>query len=79
MRRNDHPSRPSAMTCCFFFAQDIAHLMERNLPTSSMSQFAISLAGFQVSTYGPFWVSSEGRAIDVNPLNRPKSYSTLAV
>jgi|SRR5580704_4273865 hypothetical protein len=25
MRRNGHPSLPSAMTCCFFFAQDIAH------------------------------------------------------
>lgn len=42
-----------------FFAQDIAHVTEHSLPASAMPDSAISLAGFQVSTYGRFWVSPE--------------------
>ena len=42
-----------------FFAQDIAHVTERNSPSVQCPDSAISLAGFQVSTYGRFWVSPE--------------------
>src|SRR5215472_6733577 len=26
IRRSDHPRRPNAITCCFFFVQDVAHI-----------------------------------------------------
>ncbi|HZL49854.1 MAG TPA: tyrosine-type recombinase/integrase, partial [Terracidiphilus sp.] len=42
-----------------FFAQDIAHVTERNSPPVQCPDSAISLAGFQMSTYGRFWVSPE--------------------
>src|SRR5271169_5896010 len=42
-----------------FFAQDIPHVTERNSPPVQCPDLAISLAGFQVSTYGRFWVSPE--------------------
>src|SRR5262249_38748344 len=47
-----------------FFAQDIAHVTERNSPPVQCPDSAISLAGFQVSTYGRFWVSPEELASD---------------
>src|SRR5438105_1992984 len=35
MRRNDHPSRPSAMTCCFFPSlKTLLTLTDRNLSSS---------------------------------------------
>ena len=49
------------MTCCFFlFAQDIAHADGgyQALSPESMSR-ALSLAGFQVTIIGRFWVTAE--------------------
>src|SRR5579863_2017115 len=65
MRRSlDAPQRPSQPSqrddlLFLFFAQDIAHVTERNAPPVQCPDSAISLAGFQASTYGRFWVSPE--------------------
>jgi hypothetical protein len=65
MRRSlDAPQRPAQPSqrddlLFLFFAQDIAHVTERNAPPVQCPDSAISLAGFQVSTYGRFWVSPE--------------------
>jgi hypothetical protein len=65
MRRSlnapQRPSQPSQRDDLLFllFAQDIAHLTERNSPPVQCPVSAISLAGFQVSTHGRFWVSPE--------------------
>jgi hypothetical protein len=65
MRRSlDAPQRPSQPSqrddlLFLFFAQDIAHVTERNSPPVQCPDSAISLAGFQVSTHGRFWVSPE--------------------
>src|ERR1700732_3360526 len=61
------PQRPSQSSqrddlLFLFFAQDIAHVTERNSPPVQCPDSAISLAGFQVSTYGRFWVSPEALA-----------------
>jgi hypothetical protein len=55
------PSQPSQRDdlLFLFFAQDIAHVTERNSPPVQCPDSAISLAGFQASTYGRFWVSAE--------------------
>jgi hypothetical protein len=65
MRRSlNAPQRPSQPPqrddlLFLFFAQDIAHLTERNSPPVQCPDSAIPLAGFQVSTHGQFWVSPE--------------------
>src|SRR6516164_679864 len=60
MRRKDHPSLPSAITCCFFSSLKTL-LMPRepiraspgvNVPGSAM-------AGFQPTLYGRIWVTAE--------------------
>jgi hypothetical protein len=69
MRRSlyapQRPSQPSQRDnlLFLFFAQDIAHVTERNSPPVQCPDSAISLAGFQVSTYGRFWVSPEGQLV----------------
>src|SRR5258706_9813015 len=58
--RKDHPSFPSAMTCCFFSSlktllmprEPISAPFGVNVPGSAM-------AGFQVTLYGRFWVTPE--------------------
>jgi len=40
---------------------------ERNAPPVQCPDSAISLAGFQVSTYGRFWVSPEARNAGFSP------------
>ena len=63
MRRSDQPSRPSAMTCCFFSSlKTLLMPTERNPPRQSMSRTLLSLAGFQVITSGRFWVIAEEHA-----------------
>src|SRR5271155_2348147 len=61
MRRSDHPSRPRAMTCCFFSSfKTLAMPTEpTSLRPASMSQTLLSLAGFQVILIGRFWVIAE--------------------
>src|SRR6202043_1476099 len=65
MRRRGHPSRPRAMTCCFF-----ASLKTLLIPTKATAlrrnqrpRASFPLAGFEVSLIGRFWVTPE--AFDV--------------
>ena len=45
----------------FRFAQDVAHIDEGYMPTSkSTSRTSFSLAGFQVTLIGRFWVTAGG-------------------
>jgi Methyltransferase domain len=62
MRRSGHPSRPRAITCCFF-----ASLKTLLIPTKATAlrrnqrpRASFSLAGFQVTLIGRFWVTTEG-------------------
>jgi hypothetical protein len=64
----DLPQRPSELPQCddllfLFFAQDIAHA-EGAYRGSDRSQCpGLSLAGFQVSLIGRFWLTPEAREI----------------
>src|SRR6266704_6941933 len=63
MRRSDHPSRPSAITCCRFSALKTLAIPAAGVqPTAQVNVSApgAALAGFQVSINGRFWVSTEG-------------------
>src|SRR5213080_2344448 len=71
MRRSDHPSRPSAITCCRFSALKTLAIPAAGVqPTAQVNVSApgAALAGFQVSINGRFWVSTEvaSRAIVVS-------------
>ena len=65
MRRNGHPSRPRAITCCRF-----ASLKTLLMPTEATTpHVGINvpdsyswLAGFQVTLIGRFWLTPEGKA-----------------
>src|SRR5947209_1715000 len=62
MRRSDHPSRPSAITCSRFSAlKTLAIPAAGAKPTAHVNVSApgAALAGFQVSINGRFWVSTE--------------------
>src|SRR3989442_6629320 len=80
MRRSDHPSRPSAITCCRFSAlKTLAILAAGAEPTAQVNVSTPGpLAGFQVSINGRFWVSTEdmktvtlGRGPDGQPRWNP--------
>src|SRR2546427_6928737 len=62
MRRSDHPSRPSAITCCRFSALKTLAIPAAGVqPTAqvNVSTLGAALAGFQVSINGRFWASTE--------------------
>src|SRR2546426_12299318 len=66
MRRSDHPSRPSAITCSRFSAlKTLAIPAAGAKPTAHVNVSApgAALAGFQVSINGRFWVSTEGWSV----------------
>src|SRR5260370_37586401 len=64
MRRSDHPSRPSAMTCCFFSSlKTLLTLTEGNPHVRLNVLGSTPLAGFQVILIGRFWVIPEDRGI----------------
>src|SRR3989442_9551361 len=66
MRRSDHPSRPSAITCSRFSAlKTLAIPAAGAKPTAHVNVSApgAALAGFQVSINGRFWVSTEANGI----------------
>ena len=65
MRRSGHPSRPRAITCRFF-----ASLKTLLIPTKATAlhrnqrpQASFSLAGFQVTLIGRFWVTAEAPSL----------------
>src|SRR5437868_3893862 len=61
MRRSDHPSRPSAMTCCFFASFKTFPTGGGYRPHARVNVLVsgLPLAGFEVATYGRFWVAPE--------------------
>src|SRR5208282_505203 len=65
MRRSGHPSRPRAMTCCFFASLKtlLISTKAKCLTPKSTSRASFSLAGFQVTLIGRFWVTPEGMAL----------------
>src|SRR5437667_4178192 len=80
MRRSDHPSRPSAITCSRFSAlKTLAIPAAGAKPTAQVNVSApgAALAGFQVSINGRFWVSTEAHfhtdvLIRLNVRTRPR-------
>ena len=61
MRRNDHPSRPNAMTCSrFSLLKTLLMTTEANYPRSGSVLSHLSMAGFHLIIYGRFWVITEG-------------------
>src|SRR5947208_16998754 len=74
MRRSDHPSRPSAITCSRFSAlKTLAIPAAGAQPTAQVNVSApgAALAGFQVSINGRFWVSTEAQT-DAQIANRER-------
>ena len=73
----DPPQRPAKPSQCYdllflFLAQDIAHAdREVKLSSESMSWVSVSLAAFQVTINGRFWVIPE--AYDSEAASYPKS------
>ena len=62
MRRSVQPNRPRAMTCCFFASLKrlaMAAQGPRSLAPRQRLERLLPMAGFQVSMYGRFWVSTE--------------------
>src|ERR1700693_411642 len=61
MRRSGHPSRPRAITCCFFASLKTLLISTKAtcLTPKSTSRASFSLAGFQVTLIGRFWVTPE--------------------
>jgi hypothetical protein len=76
MRRSDHPSRPSAMTCCLFSSlKTLLTLTEVILASGSMSCSALLLAGFQLIIIGRFWVIPDPSVMDA--AKEPDSIITM--
>ena len=64
MRRSGQPSRPNATTCSRFAALKTLLIRPRELISRgrvNVPKRSRPLAGFQLSTNGRFWVSTEGR------------------
>src|SRR5439155_25793613 len=75
MRRSDHPSRPSAITCSRFSAlKTLAIPAAGAKPTAHVNVSApgAALAGFQVSINGRFWVSTEDEGVE-HRVKHPRS------
>ncbi len=72
MRRSGHPSRPRAMTCCFFASLKTLLISTKAicLTPKSTSRASFSLAGFQVTLIGRFWVTPEASHPRQWPLTR---------
>src|SRR6266852_5095425 len=61
MRRSGHPSRPRAMTCCFFASLKTLLISTKAtaLRRNQRPRASSSLAGFEVTLIGRFWVTPE--------------------
>src|SRR5580704_2843898 len=68
MRRSDHPSRPSAMTCCFFSSlKTLLTMTERNLTSQSMSWLSYLVGRFSGDPHWP--VLGDPRGVDPTRLS----------
>jgi len=65
MRRNGHPSRPKAITCCFFASLKTLLISTKAtaLRRNQRPRASFSLAGFQVTLIGRFWVTPEATGL----------------
>src|SRR5258707_11265558 len=80
MRRKGHPSFPSAMTCCFFSSlKTLLMLTEAIGPLVRVNVPGLSLAGFQVTLIGRFWVTTEGFKTHLNPCEPKRIHSASQV
>src|SRR5216683_1227409 len=63
MRRSGQPSRPRAITCCFFASLKtlLIPMKATALHRNQRPRASFSLAGFQVTLIGRFWVTAEAR------------------
>src|SRR6266478_994282 len=60
MRRRDHPSFPSEITCCFLSV--LKTLLMPSEPIRALSGVNVPgfpMAGFQLTLYGRFWATPE--------------------
>src|SRR6266545_6735396 len=65
MRRSVQPNCPRAMTCCFFASLKMLAMPAEGRtapPPRQCLERLLPMAGFQVSIYGRFWVSTEQRS-----------------
>jgi hypothetical protein len=66
MRRKDQPSRPKAIICCRLSSLNTLLMpREATLPPRVVNVPGdyFSMAGFEVTLYGRFWVTPEGMAL----------------
>src|SRR5438445_11282239 len=70
MRRSGHPSRPRAITCCFFSSLKTLLIPPKAtaLRRNQRPRASFSLAGFQVTLIGRFWVTAEACVRDYFPI-----------
>src|SRR5712692_801811 len=76
MRRSVQPNCPRAMTCCFFASLKMLAMPAEGRtapPPRQCLERLLPMAGFQVSIYGRFWVSTED---DTARLNSAPTYLT---
>jgi hypothetical protein len=81
MRRSVQPNCPRAMTCCFFASLKMLAMPAEGLtapPPRQRLERLLPMAGFQLSIYGRFWVSTEDSDTEearhcyrLNPKNLP--------
>src|SRR5688572_15904341 len=63
MRRKDQPRRPKAIICCRLSSLNTLLMpLQASLPRSAVNvpRDYFSMAGFEVTIYGRFWVTPEG-------------------
>src|SRR5271165_7025702 len=87
MRRSDLPSGPSAMICCLICSFKRCSRRRRVLAlTPELTSWfsGVSLAGFEVTLYGRFWVNPRGSELAVFanlilqlPNDSPRSFRGL--
>src|ERR1039458_7205065 len=76
IRRSDHPSRPNAMTCCFFSSlKKLLTVTEDSVltPAFNVLDDGLQLAGFQVTLTGRFWVTLEAAGYSPDQSDTPRS------
>src|SRR5436853_4367089 len=67
MRRRDHPSFPSEITCCFLSV--LKTLLMPSEPIRALSGVNVPgfpMAGFQLTLYGRIWATPEGKISENN-------------
>src|SRR2546426_5250767 len=75
MRRSVQPNCPRAMTCCFFASLKMLAMAAegpQSPPPRQRLERLLPMAGFQVSIYGRFWVSTEGPRSYKDALEPPR-------